>query len=157
MTYYSEHDWKERWEDVYPHCKFNKSDIVLDIGCAGGKIAEQMAKYVQRVAGVDSVYSEIEEAVKLKIPNAFFSQRSAQQTMCCGYDIIMYLGVHHKMNLNNRVQVISHIMAGAKKQVIVRTLLKYGLEIIETATFNNFSVLCPKSNIGQLFICNKEP
>src|SRR5712671_5274088 len=56
--------WRERWAGTEPYIEFRPDDEVLDIGCAEGLIAIELARSVRRVHGIEVIAHRIDIARK---------------------------------------------------------------------------------------------
>lgn len=151
---------KLRWKDLEPwikRCCITERYTVLDIGCGVGYITSKVAKYCKYIKGIDKDIDNIRLA---KTRVSFVEQRDIiiEELPNCEWDLILYLGVHHKIiHKIERLAILNRIFHYAKYNVIIRIERQFTLEICELAFQYNFSVIRQNSTSGDgpLFICSK--
>jgi SAM-dependent methyltransferase len=150
-------NFDERWIDLSEIVKLNPQDKILDVGCAEGLIAIQLAKQTKNVDAFDREPYRImiakQNADKANVSNINFSVSSYPNFQYSEYDSIFVLGVYHKIkkpfrkkSLYMRVPIVSDkisIKVGVEKR-----------EIEDIAHNNGFLITYkgePRNNHGTLY------
>ncbi|MFZ5801202.1 MAG: class I SAM-dependent methyltransferase [Candidatus Omnitrophota bacterium] len=88
--------------DIKTKMDFNSEDVVLDIGCSGGRLAQEISPLVKSVKGVDYSQATVAKAkentqgypnvaiIPASADNLPFADNSFSKIVC--YSVFMYLG-----------------------------------------------------------------
>jgi SAM-dependent methyltransferase len=100
--------WRERWAGTEPYIEFRPDDEVLDIGCAEGMIAIEVARHVRRVHGFEVLPHRIDMARKFiaeaGVSNVTVEVESIETIPLAplSYDIVLFAGVYGMALPNGR-------------------------------------------------------
>ena len=122
---------KDRWSDVknamINHGVYDNHFSALDIGCASGEVTQEIAKIVGRVNAFDREFKEIDACPVIE--NVRFFRCMLQTVIATSdlnvYDIIFYLGVHHKIEIMAEKRKILKTLYKTKATIVQRAPLSY--------------------------------
>jgi len=148
--------WKERWQGTGPYVEFRTDDDVLDVGCAEGMIAFELARSVKHVHGIEVLVHRVEAARRLAAESGISNftveaigiDRVRLEPL--SYDVVLFQGVYG-MELASGGTVgpdeLSKALRAARRQVILRLNVQddpraagWLPEIFETADRLGFDV-----------------
>jgi SAM-dependent methyltransferase len=129
-----------RWFDIMQIVDLRATDRVLDVGCAEGLIAFEIAKHVAHVDGIDVMPHRVErarqEAIERKVPNVSFVHGSITQHRLepMSYDVVLALSVIGKgvmvvqdskvISMPKKVRSgfdeLACLLAATRRQIILR-------------------------------------
>jgi len=146
-------DVETRWTDVEVAMKemgiWHEHNIALDIGCAEGEITRKIAKFCTKVNAFDIDTLKIAHCPVLD--NVTFYQADITKFFPAKdkYNIIFYLGVHHKIpNRNDRLNVLDKLFA-TKAHIIMRAPIEYLTSFVRKSFHHNRHILFYPGNEGQ--------
>jgi hypothetical protein len=121
--------WRERWAGTEPYVEFRPNDEVLDIGCAEGLIAIELAKSVRRVHGIeimphraDMARKFIKESGAANITVEVESVETVELTPL-SYDVVLFAAVYGMELPNGRtvgVPELRKALDAARRQLVIR-------------------------------------
>jgi SAM-dependent methyltransferase len=135
VLYYSESDqqrttsFQNRWDDIRAVADLRRSDQVLDVGCAEGRITLEVARVVAEAKGFDVSPERIAEATRLAaehgIRNAAFAVGSIDDYPLrpLAFDVALFLAVWGKPLGGGRTVGAAHlrrILQATRRQLIIR-------------------------------------
>jgi len=165
-------DFTERWDDLKPLIDFNPNHIVLDVGCAEGLIAIELAKQFKQVYAFDVEPYRIKRAIKNAngIANIYFKTNNYMIYKYNTYDQIFCLGVYHKIKRKwrrpviRRQEILDTMFKRCKSTLylrvpivsnnVLKTVGVSDVEVLKIADNNNFNLVYrsePRYNHGTLF------
>ncbi len=119
-------DMDLRWPEVEKFADLRQDDTVLDIGCAEGLIAMEVAARVSHVHGIEIQSARIEAAEKIAdergIRNISFECAAVgnYEIQPKSYDVILFLGVLQHLPREEKYPSLIKVLQGARRQVIMR-------------------------------------
>ena len=167
-------DFTERWDDLKEILDLNPNDTVLDVGCAEGLIAIEVAKKVKFVEAFDKELVRIKKAMinANGYKNIKFAISSYIDYTYTNYDKVLCLGVYKpnwkntetKYKIKERRKALNRIFASCTQQLYLRIPVisdkvdkSWGISDIEVLTIadkNNFNLVHrgePRHDHGTLF------
>jgi SAM-dependent methyltransferase len=121
--------WRERWAGTEPYIEFRSDDEVLDIGCAEGLIAIELAKSVRRVHGFEVIPHRVDMARKFikesGVTNVTVEVESIETIALAplSYDVVLFAGVYGMVLPNGRtigVPELRKALSAARRQLVIR-------------------------------------
>jgi SAM-dependent methyltransferase len=121
--------WRERWAGTEPYVQLLSDDEVLDIGCAEGLIAIELAKSVRRVHGIEIIPHRVDMA------RTFIKQAGAKnitvevasietiQIEPLSYDVVLLAAVYGMDLPSGRtvgVPELRKALGAARRQLVIR-------------------------------------
>ena len=167
-------NFSDRWDDLKEILDLNPNDTVLDVGCAEGLIAIEVAKKVKFVEAFDKEKVRIENAINNANgrKNIKFTKSSYIDYTYTTYDKVLCLGVYkpnHKWKETKsqkiqRREALNRIFASCTQQLYLRIPVisdkvtkDAGIrdtEVLKIANNNNFNLIYrsePRYDHGTLF------
>jgi SAM-dependent methyltransferase len=148
--------WRERWAGTEPYVEFRPEDEVLDIGCAEGLIAIELAKSVRRVHGIEVLPHRVEMARKFikeaGVANFTVEVESIATVLLrpLSYDVVLLAGVYGMELAGGRTigpPELRNALRAARRQLVMRLNVqddpnasRWLPEIIDTADEMGFDV-----------------
>jgi SAM-dependent methyltransferase len=127
------HSFQDRWNDVRAIADLRLTDRVLDVGCAEGLIALEVAKTVDSAAGFDVSRDRVAEANRMAAErgtrNAIFEVASVDDYSLkpLSYDVVLFLALWGK-NLRNGKAIgaehLDRLLAATRRQMIMRVAIQ---------------------------------
>jgi hypothetical protein len=121
--------WRDRWRGTEPFVEFRSDDEVLDIGCAEGFIAVELAKTVRRVHGLEHFSHRAEAARRLAAEHGASNitvETAGIETATLGslsYDVVLMSGVYGvPLDSGGAVgsKELEKALCAARRQVVLR-------------------------------------
>src|SRR5882724_7080906 len=121
--------WRERWAGTEPYIEFRPTDDVLDVGCAEGMIALELAKSVKHVHGIELEAHKVEKALE------FAAERGCKNFTAeaigieqaeftpLSYDVVLMQGVYGiPLGPDRSVgpRELGKCLRSARRQVVIR-------------------------------------
>jgi SAM-dependent methyltransferase len=118
-------DFADRWNDLKEILEITNNDTVLDVGCAEGLISIEVSKTAKIVDAFDvepyRIIQAKENAKKARRNNINFRVSSYEDYAYKSYDIVLLLGVYHKIkSKNRREQSLNSMFTQCQKQFYIR-------------------------------------
>jgi SAM-dependent methyltransferase len=147
----------ERADEVRRMADLRSTDRVLDVGCASGRIALEIAPLVGHVHGIDIDPARIEEAVALAeergVENATFETASIFDYPLepMSWDVTLFMAVWDKSDGERTVggPELARILAATRRQLLMRAGVQRYLrteprlqEILHVCDGSGFDALC---------------
>jgi SAM-dependent methyltransferase len=135
-------DFAERWNDLKPLIDNNKKHTVLDVGCAEGLIALELAKKFKKVFAFDIEPYRIRKAKKnaVGVDNIEFSTDSYISYQYQDYDQVFCLGVYHKIKSNQRQKALADMFYKCRSTLYLRVPI-IGKDVPKTVGVSDVEVL----------------
>jgi SAM-dependent methyltransferase len=121
--------WRERWAGTEPYVEFRATDEVLDIGCAEGLVALELAKSVKRVHGIEVHAHRVERALDFarELGRTNFTAEAvgieAAEFAPLSYDVVLMQGVYgYDLGGGREVgpRELEKTLRAARRQVVLR-------------------------------------
>lgn len=121
--------WRERWAGTEPFVEFRPADEVLDVGCAEGLIAIELAKSVRRVHGIEVIPHRIDMARKFaaqaSAANVTFEVASIETVPLAplSYDVVLFAAVYGMELPGGRTIGLPELrkaLGAARRQLVIR-------------------------------------
>jgi SAM-dependent methyltransferase len=121
--------WRERWAGTEPYIEFRPDDEVLDIGCAEGLIAIELARSVRRVHGIEVIAHRIDMARKFikeaGVINLTVEVESVETVQLAprSYDVVLMAGVYGMELPDGRMigaPELRKALGAARRQLVLR-------------------------------------
>ncbi|MDY7109421.1 MAG: class I SAM-dependent methyltransferase [Planctomycetota bacterium] len=119
-------DLATRWADVRQHAALRPDDEVLDLGCAEGLIAIEVAKVVRHVHGVELRPERVEAADRIArdrgIDNVTFQCASVADLALepRSFDVVLFLGVLQHLPREHKLPTLAKALSATRRQVVMR-------------------------------------
>jgi SAM-dependent methyltransferase len=150
--------FESRWDELRRIADFRPTDRVLDVGCAEGLVALEVAPLVAHVHGFDISTGRIEHAVQFAeergIGNATFEVASIDEVALEpeSWDVTLFLAVWGKRTLDGSRAIgepeLTRLLAATRRQLVARVGLQRDepreanlLEILDVCDDNEFDGL----------------
>jgi len=150
--------FESRWEEIRRIADFRPTDRVLDVGCAEGLVALEVAPLVHSVHGFDISTGRIEHATQLAvergIENATFEVASIDEVPLepGSWDVTLFLAVWGKKTLDGSRAIgapeLTRLLGATRRQLVARVGLQKDerreanlIEILDVCDANGFDAL----------------
>ena len=153
-------DIETRWTDIESAMKkaklWKKWKTALDIGCAEGEVTRKISEFTTKITALDIEQDKINNCPYLKSTNFVVSNIIDFKIEEFDYELIFYLGVHHKLQKSLQYNVLKKLYP-TKAIIIQRAPIKYCREFIYLAFeyHRNISFYIPNKDQGPISICFK--
>lgn len=163
----------DRWDDVRDVIDLGPDDEVLDIGCAEGLIAIEVARHAKRVHGIEVMPHRVEAAAAFAkaegVDNVSFEHASIKdyEIAPLSYDIALFLGVYAVPTPTGPIgnDELKKVLDSARKQVIIRVevqempeaqgRLRSLLELMDEAGFDGIAFPKRSPKHGNIIVANR--
>lgn len=149
------------WQDVISMADLRPTDQVLDVGCAEGLIALEVAKYVAHVDGLEIEPIRVQEAKRIAgergVSNVDFAVGSVvdAQYEPNSYDVILFLEVLGKPTDSGQVDLddLAKLLRVTRRQIVVRIGLQKTLMAGVRGSISLAQILSKMDECGFDAIC----
>jgi SAM-dependent methyltransferase len=158
------HSFQDRWNDVRAIADLRLTDRVLDVGCAEGLIALEVAKTVDSVRGFDVSRDRVAEANRMAAErgtrNAIFEVASVDDYSLkpLSYDVVLFLALWGK-NLRNGKAIgaehLDRLLAATRRQMIMRVAIQN--EPHREGTLEQILTICEEREFDALCFSSTRP